>query len=132
MEWLIHVEKETGRKLLMFQSDGGGEYISKGWIQYVKDQGICFEKPSSYTPEQNGDAERQNRTVFDRVQTILINADLPLFLWIKAVNYIVYTANPHMSLPAQHLLRSTMSRNWTSQKQFLLVVELTSTIIHFI
>ena len=63
----------------------------------MKDRGIRFEKSSPYTPEQNGDAERQNRTIFDRVRTILIDAGLPLFLWVEAVNYIIYTKNRHVT-----------------------------------
>ena len=63
----------------------------------MKDRGIRFEKSSPDTPEQNGDAERQNRSIFDRVRTILIDAGLPLFLWVEAVNYIIYTKNHHVT-----------------------------------
>src|ERR1700677_299782 len=59
----------------------------------LKDQGICHETTSPDTPEQNGDAERQNCTIFDRVRTVLIDAGLPLFLFAEAVNYIVHTKN---------------------------------------
>ena len=94
-EWLVYVEKETGKQLRNFRSDGGGEFISNAWIQFMKDRGIRFERSSPDTPEQNGRAERQNRTIFDRVRTILIDANLPLFLWAAAVAYIVYTKNRH-------------------------------------
>ena len=63
----------------------------------MKDRGIHFEKSSPDTPEQNGDAECQNRTIFDCVRTILIDAGLPLFLWAEAVNYIIYTKNRHVT-----------------------------------
>ena len=59
----------------------------------MKDRGIRHETTSPDTPEQNGDAECQNRTIFDHVHAILINAGLPLFLFAEAVNYIVYTKN---------------------------------------
>ena len=48
-EWLVYVEKETGKQLLTFRSDGGGEYFSKEWIQFMKNRGICFEKSSPDT-----------------------------------------------------------------------------------
>ena len=94
-EWLQYVEKHTGLKLLVFRTDNGGEFLSEEWKKFLKDRGIRHETTSPDTPEQNGDAERQNRTIFDRVRTILIDAGLPLFLFAEAVNYIVYTKNRH-------------------------------------
>ena len=98
----------------------------------MKDRGIRFEKSSPDTPEQNGDAECQNRTIFDRVRTILIDAGLPLFLWAEAVNYIIYTkiAMSLVPSPTQLLLRSAIRRNRTSQNFTPLVVRLMSMTIH--
>jgi len=92
-EWLIFVEKQTGQQLRIFHTDHGGEFITKVWRKFMKDQGIHHETTSPYTPEQNGDAKRQNRSIFDRVRTVLINAGLPLSLFAEAVNYIVFTKN---------------------------------------
>src|ERR1700683_5341105 len=92
-EWLTFVEKETGCSLLIFCTDNGSEFLSKEWKKFLKDRGIRHETTSPNTPEQNGDAERQNRSIFDHVQTVLIDAGLPLFLWAEATNYIVHTKN---------------------------------------
>src|ERR1700736_6516561 len=92
-EWLIFVEKQTGQQLYIFHTDNGGEFLTKKWRQMLKDQGIRHETTSPDTPEQNGDAEHQNRSIFDRVRTVLIDAGLPLSLFAEAVNYIVYTKN---------------------------------------
>jgi len=62
----------------------------------MKDRGIHHETTSPYTPEQNGDAERQNRSIFDRVRTVLIDAGLPLSLFAEAVNYIVFHQKPQL------------------------------------
>src|ERR1700683_5151409 len=92
-EWLIFAEKQTSLQLYIFHTDNGGEFLTKEWRQMLKDQGICHETTSPDTPEQNGDAECQNHTIFDRVRTVLIDAGLPLFLFAEAVNYIVHTKN---------------------------------------
>src|ERR1700728_517534 len=92
-EWLIFAEKQTGQQLYIFRTDNGGEFLTKEWRQMLKDRGIRHETTSPDTPKQNGDAKRQNRSIFDRVCTVLINAGLPLFLFAEAVNYIVYTKN---------------------------------------
>jgi hypothetical protein len=59
----------------------------------LKDRGIYHQTTSPFTPEQNGDAERQNRSIFYRVRTVLIDTALPLYLFAEATNYIVYTKN---------------------------------------
>src|ERR1700728_1166773 len=92
-EWLIFAEKQTGQQLYIFRTDNGGKFLTKEWRQMLKDRGIRHETTSPDTPEQNGDAERQNRSIFDCVRTVLIDAGLPLFLFAEAVNYIVYTKN---------------------------------------
>ena len=65
------------------------------WIDFMKAEGIRWGTTSPRTSEQNGVAERLNRSIFDRVRTILIDTGLPLFLWAEAANYIVYVHNRH-------------------------------------
>ena len=94
-EWLTFVEKQTGQQLLIFHTDNEDEFITKEWKKFLKDWGIWHETASPNTLAQNGDAKRQNWTIFDCDQTILIDAGLPLFLFAEAVNYIAYTKNCH-------------------------------------
>jgi transposase InsO family protein len=103
-EWLTFVEKETGCKLLIFRTDNGGEFLSKEWKKFLKDQGIRHETTSPDTPEQNGDTECQNQSIFDHVRTVLIDTGLPLFLWAEATNYIVHTKNCNFT----HALTNTI------------------------
>src|ERR1700677_1281424 len=92
-EWLIFAEKQTGLQLYIFCTDNGGKFLTKEWRQILKDRGIRHETTSPDTPEQNGDAEHQNHTIFNHVRTVLIDAGLPLFLFAEAINYIVHTKN---------------------------------------
>src|ERR1700677_4671933 len=92
-EWLIFAEKQTDLQLYIFHTDNGDKFLTKEWRQMLKDRGICHETTSPDTPEQNGDAERQNRTIFNHVRTVLIDAGLLLFLFAEAVNYIVHAKN---------------------------------------
>ena len=101
IDWLTYVEKQTGQQLHVLRTDNGGEYLSKLWDKYLKERGIHHELSSSYTPEQNGVSECQNRTLFDRVRTLFINSRLPLFLWPEAVNYMTYTKNCHVTRSLQ-------------------------------
>jgi transposase InsO family protein len=92
-QWKVQVEKESGKSIRIFRTDNGSEYFSNVWTSYMKDEGIRWETTTPRTPEQNGVSERLNRSIVDRVRTILIDAGLPLHLWTEAVNYIVYTKN---------------------------------------
>ncbi|KAL7282593.1 hypothetical protein ACG7TL_004064 [Trametes sanguinea] len=92
-EWLSQAERETGQKLATLRADNGGEYLSDDFRSFCRQHGIRLETTSPRTPEQNGVAERQNRSIFDRVRTILIDAEMPPRFWGEAANYIVYTKN---------------------------------------
>ena len=57
------VETETGLRVKCLRSDNGREYIDGGFIEYCATQGIMMEKTIPVTPQQNGVAERMNRTL---------------------------------------------------------------------
>ena len=72
---------------------GGGEYTSTEFITYLKNEGIRHELTVPKTPEQNGVAERMNRTVVETVRSMLSEAKLPHKLWAEAVSTAVYLRN---------------------------------------
>ena len=64
-KWKAMVEKSSGRKIKIFRSDNGGEYTSSEFAQYLTQEGIKQELTTPHTPQQNGAAERLNRTLID-------------------------------------------------------------------
>ena len=60
------VERFSGQKLKAFRTDNGGEYTSKEYEDYLKKEGIRNEFTIPKTAEQNGVAERMNRTLVNR------------------------------------------------------------------
>lgn len=75
----------------VIRSDRGGEYI--GASGYIKDQGIRIQYTAPYTPEQNGVAERKNRTLVEMARCMLEDAGLPHMFWAEAVNMANYLQN---------------------------------------
>jgi len=71
------VERETGKKLKCLRSDNGGEYTSKEFDAYCGRYGIRHEKTVPRTPQHNGVAERMNRTIMERMSSMLSMAKLP-------------------------------------------------------
>ena len=57
-----------------------------------------------YTPEQNGVAERKNRTIVEATCAMLCDQGLPKFLWGEVVNTVVYVQNrcQHSSLDSKN------------------------------
>ncbi|GKE60458.1 retrovirus-related pol polyprotein from transposon TNT 1-94, partial [Tanacetum coccineum] len=56
-------------------------------------KGISQNFSSSYTPEQNGVAERKNRTLIEATRTMLNGLVLSKHFWTKAVRITCYTQN---------------------------------------
>ena len=71
------VETESGRKIKCLRLDGGKEYFSGQFNGYLQQMGIRREFNCRYTSEQNGVAERKNRSVVEAAQAMLEEKSLP-------------------------------------------------------
>ena len=77
LEWKTMVEKETGKNQKALRTDNGGEFTSSKFEAYLKSEGVRHELTIPKTPEQNGVAERMNRTLVEATRSMLSNANLP-------------------------------------------------------
>ena len=93
LEWKTQAEKLSGHVLKVLRTDNGGEYTSKEFESYLKSEGVRHELTVPKTPEQNGVAERQNRTLVEAVRSMLIDANLPHKFWAEALSTAVYLRN---------------------------------------
>ena len=87
LEWKAFV---GGKKLKTFRTDNGGEYTSKKFEPYLKLEGIYHECTIHKTPEQNGVAERLNRTLVKSAHSMLLDAKLSHSFWAEAISTTVY------------------------------------------
>ena len=70
-------QSESGLKIKALQSDRGEEYnMSEEFQHYLKECGIKPEATAAYSPQQNGVAERLNRTLVEAARTMLTHASL--------------------------------------------------------
>ena len=94
------METQTGRKIKSLRSDNGGEYTLGEFVDYCAEVGIRREFTVLYNPQQNGVAERKNRSIGGAAKAMLYYQWLPLFLWAEACNIAVYLQNrsPHRAL----------------------------------
>ena len=94
------VERDTGKKLKCLRTDNGGEYTSREFDVYCGSHGIRHERTVPRTPQHNGVAERMNRTIMEKVRSMIIMAKLPKPFWGEAVRAACYLINrsPSVSL----------------------------------
>ena len=74
------IENISDKKIKTLRSDNGGEYTSKEFEAFCKDVEIKRELTTPYNPQQNGVAERKNKTIMEAVKTMIYDQDLPMHL----------------------------------------------------
>jgi hypothetical protein len=92
-EFKALIENLSERKIKILRLDNGGEYTSKVFVNFCKDAGIKRELTTPYNPQQNGVAERKNRTIMEAVKTMIHDQDLPMCLRAEAAMAAVYVQN---------------------------------------
>lgn len=87
------VEKETGTFIRSFRTDRGREFTSQEFTNFCDENGIHRQLTAAYTPQQNGVAERKNRTIMNMVRSMLHAKQIPKTFWPEAVNWTVHVLN---------------------------------------
>src|SRR4029078_5287093 len=95
-EYRAAVEKQLSLSIKAVRSDNGGEYIGELRRELVRD-GIRVETSAPYTPEQNGVAERMNRTLVESARSMIHAQGLGQEYWAEAVVAAAYMRNRGIS-----------------------------------
>lgn len=86
-------EMLTRKKIKALQSDNGKEYCNKEFDQFLEQNGISRRLSTPHTPQQNGVAERKNRTLVEMARCMMHQAKVPPMFWAEAVNTACYVRN---------------------------------------
>ncbi|GKB50637.1 putative ribonuclease H-like domain-containing protein, partial [Tanacetum coccineum] len=73
--------------------DNGTEFKNREMIEFYGLKGIKREYSNARTPQQNGVAERKNRTLIEAARTMLADSFLPNTFWAEAVSTACYVLN---------------------------------------
>lgn len=87
------MEKQTDRKVKVLRTDNGLEFCNDLFNHYCKEQGIMRHKSVRHTPQQNGVAERMNRTLLNKSRCMLFSSGLSKGFWGEAVVTAAYLIN---------------------------------------
>ena len=106
-------ETEKGGKLKAVRTDRGGEFTSMEFSNFCISNGIKRDLTAPYSSQQNGVAERKNRTVMSMVRAMLKAKDLPRELWGEAISTTVYILNRSLT---KSLKGQTPHEKWTRRR----------------
>lgn len=100
--------------IAMITVDQGREYISRQAISFLKEKGIQTQCTIAYSPQQNGVAERFNRTLVERIRVMLLESGIPKPFWGEAALTATYILNRN---PCRSInLKKTPAELWYNQK----------------
>ncbi|PSC67031.1 retrotransposon with Ribonuclease H-like superfamily and integrase domain [Micractinium conductrix] len=83
----------AGLPVKRVRSDNGGEFCNSTLSEFYTSQGVLHETTNPYSPQQNGKAERLNRTLWEKARPMLSDAGLPKHLWADAIVTANYLRN---------------------------------------
>ncbi|GKA67559.1 putative ribonuclease H-like domain-containing protein [Tanacetum coccineum] len=103
--FIKEIENLVDKKVKIIRSDNGTEFKNKVMDDFCREKGIKREYSVARTPQQNGVAERKNRTLIEAARTMLADSKLPTTFWAEAVSTACYVQNrvlivkPHNKTP---------------------------------
>ncbi|GJQ94220.1 putative ribonuclease H-like domain-containing protein [Tanacetum coccineum] len=87
------LENQLNHNVKIIRCDNGTEFKSHAMNDFCAKKGIKREFSMARTPQQNGVAERKNRTLIKAARTMLADSLLPIPFWAEAVNTACYVLN---------------------------------------
>ncbi|GJW75811.1 putative ribonuclease H-like domain-containing protein [Tanacetum coccineum] len=103
--FITGIENLVDHKVKVIRCDNGTEFKNREMNQFCEIKGILRQFSVARTPQQNGVAERRNRTLIEAARTMLADSKLPTTFWAEAVNTACYVQNrvlvvkPHNKTP---------------------------------
>ncbi|GJW28595.1 putative ribonuclease H-like domain-containing protein [Tanacetum coccineum] len=104
-DFIRQIENQLNQKVKTIRCDNGTEFKNMDFIEFCGSKGIKREYSNARTPQQNGVAERKNRTLIEAARTMLADSFLPNTFWAEAVSTACYVLNrvlvtkPHNKTP---------------------------------
>ncbi|GKB33807.1 putative ribonuclease H-like domain-containing protein, partial [Tanacetum coccineum] len=108
--FITSIENLIDLKVKVIRCDNKTEFKNRVMNQFCEMKGIKREISVAWTSQQNGVAEKKNRTLIEAARTMLADSKLPTTFWAEAVNTACYVQNrvlvikPHNKTPYELFL----------------------------
>ncbi|KAI3808433.1 hypothetical protein L1987_24384 [Smallanthus sonchifolius] len=90
---LLQIENLFNLNVKIIRSDHGTEFKNVTLDSFCESKGIARQFSAPRTPQQNGVAERRNRTLIEAARTMIVDSKLPVTFWAEAVNTACFVQN---------------------------------------
>ncbi|GKC63185.1 putative ribonuclease H-like domain-containing protein [Tanacetum coccineum] len=97
--FIRQIENQLNHRVKIIRSDNGTEFKNRDMLEFCGNKGIKQEYSNARTPQQNGVAERMNRTLIEAARTMLADSLLPTTFWAEAVSTACYIFNRNQTNP---------------------------------
>jgi transposase InsO family protein len=94
IDWAIWSERQSQKTLKCIRLDNGTEFA--GIRKWCVEMGVEVQLSASYSPEQNGRAERGNRTIIESLRTLLHGSGFSFEWWPELLKTSMFLYN-HVS-----------------------------------
>ncbi|KAK1678919.1 hypothetical protein QYE76_039767 [Lolium multiflorum] len=78
---------------MAIRSDNGSEFKNYTLNDFLSDEGIRHQYSAAYTPQQNGVAERKNRTLMDMARSMMAEYKSRYNFWAEAISTACHSSN---------------------------------------
>jgi transposase InsO family protein len=92
-KFLRMAQNEFDAKIKKIRSDNGTEFKNTQVEYFLDEEGIKHEFLAPYIPQQNGVAERKNRTLIEVARTMLDEYKTLDQFWMEAINMVCHATN---------------------------------------
>lgn len=113
IEWHTLYENQQGKKLKALRTDNGMEFCNLEFNDFCSKLGILRHRTVRLTPQQNGVAERMNRTLLNKVRCLLASSGLGTAFWGEALSTATFLINRSPCVAIDH---KTPEEIWTKRK----------------
>ncbi|GKC11804.1 retrovirus-related pol polyprotein from transposon TNT 1-94 [Tanacetum coccineum] len=96
MSFIKRVENQNDIKVKQLRTDNGTEFRNSTLVNFCDEKGISQNFSSPYTPEQNGVAERKNRTLIEAARIMLSGSVFSKQYWTEAVAIYIHNHKDHL------------------------------------
>ncbi|GJW27577.1 putative ribonuclease H-like domain-containing protein, partial [Tanacetum coccineum] len=92
-DFIRQIENQLNKKVKTIRCNNGTKFKNRDMIEFCGSKGIKREYSNARTLQQNGVAERKNKTLIEAARTMLADSFLPNTFWAEAVSTACYVLN---------------------------------------
>ncbi|KAK1644620.1 hypothetical protein QYE76_062425, partial [Lolium multiflorum] len=93
IDFATEVQRQHNLLIMAIRSDNGSEFKNYTLNDFLSDEGIHHQYSAAYTPQQNGVAERKNRTLMDMARSMMAEYKSRYNFWAEAISTACHSSN---------------------------------------